>query len=137
MAKPKKVEPSIDPAEMERVDKYIDYYKKLLGKLDQIEEAKKEFADEKEHVKQLILAFLDQHGMTGAKTASGSVYVLTRHDASLSDPDAFMTYVKRYSAFDLMDRRANSLACREFADEHGKLPPGVVLNSRRTVGVRS
>jgi hypothetical protein len=137
MAKPKKSEPTIDPAEMVRVDKYIDYYKSLLKKIDEIEEFKKQFDDEKQHVKQLILAFLDQHGMTGVKTRSGSVYVLTRPNASLNDPDAFMDYVKRHSAFDLMDRRANSTACREFADEHGKLPPGVSLNVVRTVGVRS
>ena len=34
-----------------------------------------------------------------------------------------------------MDRRANATACRDYAEEHGALPPGVKINSIRTVGV--
>jgi len=37
--------------------------------------------------------------------------------------------------FDLLDRRANATACRELA-EKGTLPPGVKLNTIRTIGVR-
>ena len=85
-----------------------------------------------------MLEFLDTHrpGDRPRPTRARSTCRI-KHTASLGDPDAFMDYVMKNGAFELMDRRANSTACREFAEEHGSLPPGVKLNSTRTVGVRT
>jgi hypothetical protein len=136
MAKARQIDIA-DPQERERVDHYILQYKECLERLKKIEVVRLEVEELRQAWKQRILTFLDEHGMTAAKTEAGSVYITTRHDASLFDADAFMDYVMRNGAFELMDRRANSIACREFAEEHGNLPPGVNLTSRRTVGVRS
>ncbi|HEX6825412.1 MAG TPA: hypothetical protein VF077_03765 [Nitrospiraceae bacterium] len=83
----------------------------------------------------VMLHFLDATGQESAKTDAGTVYITTRHSASLADPESFMAYVMKHGAFELMDRKANSTACRDFAEENGELPPGVTINSIRTVGV--
>ena len=63
-----------------------------------------------------------------------------RHDlprtAPLTDPDEFMSFVRERDLYELLERRANALACMTYAEEHeGTLPPGVKINSNRTVGV--
>jgi hypothetical protein len=79
---------------------------------------------------------LDNVGAKSVKTAQGTVYQSTRYSASLSDPKAFMDYVIANSAFDLLDRKANSTAVRDFIENHKSEPPGVRLSAIRTVGVR-
>ena len=80
--------------------------------------------------------FLATSGAQSIKTAQGTVYASTRYSASLADPQAFMDYVITNNAFDLMDRKANATAVRDFVETHKSLPPGVNLNAIRTVGVR-
>jgi hypothetical protein len=90
----------------------------------------------KEKLKQAILNFFDKTGQTSAKTKYGTASAKVVYTSPLSDPDLFMNFVRENDAYELMDRRANSTAVREYLDEHdGQLPPGVKLNARRTVGV--
>lgn len=79
---------------------------------------------------------LDKVGAKSVKTAQGTVYQSTRYSASLNDPKAFMDYVIANNAFDLLDRKANSTAVRDFIEQHKSEPPGVRLSAIRTVGVR-
>lgn len=79
---------------------------------------------------------LDKVGAKSVKTAQGTVYQSTSYSASLSDPKAFMDYVIANNAFDLLDRKANSTAVRDFIEVNKSEPPGVRLSARRTVGVR-
>jgi hypothetical protein len=55
----------------------------------------------------------------------------------LADPEAFMKFVIANQAYDLLDRKANATACRDYAAEHQNLPPGVNMSAVKTVGVRS
>ena len=80
--------------------------------------------------------FLETAGAQSVKTKEGTVYASTRYTASLADPQAFMDYVIKHTAFDLLDRKANATAVRDFVENHNALPPGVNLNAIRTVGVR-
>lgn len=70
------------------------------------------------------------------KTSEGTVYASTRYSASLADPKAFMDYVIENKQFDLMDRKANATAVRDFVEVKGSPPPGVNLSAIRTIGVR-
>lgn len=79
---------------------------------------------------------LDLVGAKSVKTTQGTVYQSTRYSASLTDPKAFMDYVIANNKFDLLDRKANSTAVRDFIEQNKSEPPGVRLSALRTVGVR-
>jgi EAL domain-containing protein (putative c-di-GMP-specific phosphodiesterase class I) len=119
-----------------RVKQYIQ----LRDRIKQIDEAhdteRKKYSILMEEVGGLIQAFLDANKLENLKTEHGTAYVTKRYTASLADPDAFMSYVIANKAFELLDRRANATACREFTEEHKALPPGVNLSAIQTVGVR-
>jgi len=80
--------------------------------------------------------FLEKAGADNIKTAHGTCYSTTRYTASLADPEAFMKYIIDNQAFDMLDRKANVTAVKDFVREKGTLPPGVNLSSIKTVGVR-
>lgn len=82
------------------------------------------------------MTFLEKTGSESVRTAHGTCYASTRHTASVSDADAFMKYVLDHQAFELLDRRANSTAVKDFVKANNSLPPGVNLNAMRTIGVR-
>ena len=131
----------IPKAEMARIDKWVEQYIALRNRMkeleDYFEEYMKPYKEAKDKLAGHMLEMLDAAGIESAKTEQGTVYIYPRSNASLSDPDAFMDYVAEHGLYELMDRRANSTACREFAEEHGELPPGVKLTTIRTIGVRS
>jgi hypothetical protein len=82
-----------------------------------------------------LLTTLKATGQEMARTKYGTVSAAVRDTASCSDPNMFIDYVRENNAYELMDRRPNSTACREFNDKHGMLPPGVKLNTIRYVNV--
>jgi hypothetical protein len=124
-----------------RIDKLVAQYlgvrKRLAELKEEYEKASAPFVDAKEKLAGRMLQFLDSTGAEMARTSAGTVYVTTPSTASLTDPDAFVDFVREHDLYELMDRRANALACRDFAEQNGTLPPGVKLNSRRTIGVRT
>ena len=124
----------------EKINKRVAQYVAVREEKRQLEAKYKELAARINNILNKLecemLAFLDQTGQERARTNEGTVYVRTDYSASLADPHAFMEFVIEYEAFELMDRRANKTACREYCEEHGRLPPGVNLNQTRTVGVR-
>lgn len=76
---------------------------------------------------------------TGVKTLvakTGTIHWNTRHSCPLEDPKAFMDFVITNQLFDLLDRRANVTAVREYAKEHGVIPPGANPKTIRTIGAR-
>jgi len=134
----KREKPPEIPAD--RIDKRVSQYLMLRDKVESIEERHKAelkpFNEAKDRLVGELLEVLDLFGLKSAKTEFGTVSVKVYHTSPLSDPDAFMDFVRENDAYELMDRRANSTAVREYAEEHeGLLPPGVKINSRRTIGV--
>lgn len=120
----------------ERVKQYIatrDALKKMDEEHDQ---RKKPLVELQNMLTGWLQNFLEKAGAESIKTSEGTCYTTTRYTASLADPEAFMNYVKANDAFDLLDRKANSTAVKEYVAEKGTLPPGVNLNSISTVGVR-
>jgi hypothetical protein len=83
-----------------------------------------------------LRAFMEASNVDNFKTASGTAHISTRYTASLADPDMFMRFVIEKGAFELIDRRANATAVRDYVKDNGELPPGCNLNGIQTVGVR-
>jgi CRISPR/Cas system-associated protein Cas7 (RAMP superfamily) len=100
---------------------------------------KKEIARYKETLDKLNAVLLDHLNVIGANsvaTDGGTVYRTERKSASLADPKAFMDFVIANNAYDLLDRKANSVAVEAFIKENDAPPPGCNFNSTFVVGVR-
>lgn len=121
--------------------KWVTQLKAVRDAIDDIEEKhKSELAPYKQLYEKLsgtLLEYLDNTRQESAKTAAGTVYVSIRNTAALSDADAFMNHIIETQEFELLERRANATACREYAEQHGHLPPGVKLNVLRSARVRT
>lgn len=119
-----------------RVRQYIQI-RDLLKEMDaKHDEAKKPYIDIHNELTGLLQNFLEQAGADSVKTPEGTCYSTTRFTASLADPEAFMAFVKTTNNYDLLDRKANVTAVKDYVSEKGTLPPGVNLSAIKTVGVR-
>jgi len=117
----------------------INLYRQLKAAVAEIEARhKKELAKHKEKLSELegvIDAFLAEHQLVNIKTKYGTAYWKTRWSASLVDPDLFMKFVRENDRWNLMDRKANVAAVRDYAKVEGELPPGARLDSMRKVHI--
>lgn len=119
-----------------RVGQYIQVRDKLKEMDKEYEERRKPLLDLQNSLSGWMMEFLEKTGGTSIKTKLGTVYLSLRYSASLADPDLFMNFVIENKMYDLLDRRANSTACKDYVTEKGTLPPGVNLSALKTVGVR-
>ena len=122
------------------IDKYVGNYVALRDKLRAIEAEfdakKKEYKDAMEHIGGILMEFLDKTGSESIRTVHGTCYTIERSSASVADGCAFMNYVLANQAFDLLERRANTTAVKEFVKEHKALPPGVNFSTIHQIGIR-
>jgi hypothetical protein len=119
------------------VKQFVELRDKLAEFDDEYRKRRKEFfLDHMDKIQGKILAALDATDQESARTEFGTATINVNHYASCSDPDAFVEFVRENDAWELMERRASGLACRAFAEEHGRLPPGVRINTVRSIGVR-
>ena len=124
------------------LDSYIRTYIQTRNKVKELKdkhtEELKPYVDLHNSLTEWLLLYLEKMGPdAAAKTRHGTAYSSVKYSASLTDPDAFMKYAIANDRLDLVDRRANANAVRDFVAEKDTLPPGVKLSSMRTVGVRS
>lgn len=125
------------PEDMQkRIEQYIGLRDKLKVIDEEHENRRKDYVQMMERVSGLIRSFMEANKLENLKTKAGTCYTSTRHTASLADPDAFMKFVIATNRFDLMDRRANATAIKEYVEAEKVLPPGVNLTALQTVGVR-
>lgn len=119
-----------------RTQQFIEIRDMIKRQDDAHKEKMKPLREIQEVLAGRIQQFMAANKLSNLKTKAGTCYTTTKRTASLADPDAFMRYVIDHSAFDLMDRRANSTAVQDFVTKNKALPPGVNLNTIETVGVR-
>ena len=117
--------------------------KQFVAIRDKIKEIEDRHATELEEPKAikdllqgLLMKLLEAVGADSIKTSEGTCFNSTRYTASLADPKAFMDFVIQQSNWDLLDRKANATAVRDYVAENSVLPPGVNLSAIRTVNVR-
>jgi hypothetical protein len=124
-----------------RVDKLVANYIATRNYIKKLKEKHKdelaEFELALEKLTGRLLLFLDSHGQEMARTSAGTVSATSRPTAKLSDPDVFMDFVAEHGLFELLDRRANATACKDYEKDTGTLPPGVTINTLRGVSVRT
>ena len=119
-----------------RVGQYVQV-RDALKRLDEEHDAKrKPLVELQQILSGKLQEALTANNAYSLKTEAGTCYISTRYTASLADPDAFMTYVTATRSFDLLDRRANATAVKEYIGKYNSLPPGCNLNAIQTVGVR-
>lgn len=110
--------------------------KEKLAKLEEAYEvSRKPLLDLKALLEGYFEAELTASGAQSVATPYGTVHWNHRVTAKVEDPEAFMEHVKATQDFDLMERRASPTAAQDYVKEHGCLPPGVKLNSIRTIGM--
>ncbi len=125
---------------IEDISKRVMQYIQIRDKLKEIDEAhdnaRKPLVELQAALSGRLQKALDDSNAESLKTEHGTCYRSTRYTTSLADPDAFMKFVIGKGLFDLLDRRANGTAVKEYVNQHNSLPPGCNLNAIQTVGVR-
>lgn len=120
----------------EAVAKYIE----LRDKKAALEKAHKEkIAKINEVLAKIETAFLKQFSETGqqsAKFGAGTVFMKQRTSDKVFDRDAYIAFVKKNDAFDLIENRVNKSALDQFVEEHNDLPPGVTRTSELVINIR-
>jgi hypothetical protein len=124
----------------EDMAKRVAQYVQIRDALKRLEEDHKKKCEPLLQLQEVLAGrlrtFMETNNLESLKTDSGTCYTSVRYTASLQDPDAFMTYVITNGKFDLLDRRANATAVRDFIAENKAEPPGCKLNAVQSVGVR-
>lgn len=119
-----------------RVGQYIQVRDAIKKLKDQHEEQLKPLVELQNVLTGWLQTCLETSGAEAIKTKAGTCYSTTRYTASLADPEIFMKFVLEKQNFDLLDRKANVTAVKDYVAENGALPPGVNLSAITTVGVR-
>src|SRR5262249_37004130 len=102
-----------------RIDELVAQYLEIRRRLKEIE-AEQElvtqpFKDTMHKIEMRFLAFLDATGQQSARTSAGTVYVDSRHDPSLHNPNEFMAFAFKHNLPELLNRHANGPACIAYA----------------------
>jgi hypothetical protein len=123
------------------IDKRIGQYVQVRDALKRLDEKqaleRKPLLEIQERLSGMIRVFMESNNITdNLKSKSGTAILSTRYTASLADPEAFMRFVISTGKFDLMDRRANTAAVRDFVQANNELPVGCNLTGVQTLGVR-
>lgn len=133
-------EPKLQDKAHAQFERYVEAYVVVRDKIKAANDAFAETIKADVELQNMLTAWLTNRleavGAESVKTKAGTAYTTTRYSASLADPKAFMDYIIANDKFDLLDRKANSTAVRDFVQETGSLPPGANLSAIRTVGVR-
>jgi hypothetical protein len=119
-----------------RVGQYVSLRDLIAAKDKAHKEAMEPYRTALEDLNGVLLGHLDTVGVDNAKTESGTVYKTAKDSVTIADMTAFWDYVTENQEFDLIDKKANVTAVKEFLDKNQSLPPGLNLTSRNVVGVR-
>jgi len=122
------------------VDAWIDEYVKIRDNIklldDRHKEALKPLRNRQEELAGLLQKLLDDTNSDKVSAKSGTAFTTTKYTAALADPEAFMHFVASHDRFELLDRKANVTAVKDYVLENKALPPGVSLTQFKTVNVR-
>jgi hypothetical protein len=91
----------------------------------------------REMLAERMLKQLKDSGQEMGRTQYGTVTAVTHDSMSCKDANLFINYVRENDAYELVDRRPNKTACKEYLKANGQLPPGVKMNSKQDVNVRA
>lgn len=128
-----------EPAASPDMEELVALYVTVRDRLRELEkEHEKRIEPLKERQNQLsgkIMDILDGLNTQSMRTKQGTCYTSTRYSASLADADAFMKFIIANNKFELLDRRANATAVKDYVASNGIVPPGCNLTALKTLGV--
>lgn len=107
-------------AAIERLDKYYE-------DLKQKNKAYRRAKELRALLDGLLTKELETAGAKNIGTRYGTIHTVTRYSASLYDPQEFMDFIFRTENWDMLDKKANVTAVRDWVETHKTLPPGVRL----------
>lgn len=79
---------------------------------------------------------LQASNATNMKTGNGTVSLSQKDSTSAADINAFWTWVITQGQFDMLDKKPNLTAIREYVEANGVPPPGVNYSTFLKIGVR-
>lgn len=120
----------------ERVGQYVAVRDAIKALEERHAAEKLKLVQLRDYLEIKITKFLAANNLDNIKTAAGTAHFTTRWTASLADPDLFMKFVIDSKQFDLVERRANSTAVKDYVEKNNALPPGCNLNAIQSLGVR-
>jgi hypothetical protein len=132
----KQEQPQIDADAQKRIEQFVAVRDKIAAIKAEHEKQLAPLTEIQTILTGWLQDFMDKIGCDSIKTSNGTCYKSSRYTASVADGEAFMNYIIANSKYELLDRRANATAVRDFVEQTGALPPGVNLSAIRTVGVR-
>ncbi len=92
--------------------------------------------DAMEGLQQVLAQAMNTQNVDSVATAAGTAYITVKDSCSAADMEAFWAFCTTQGAFDMLDRKPNLTAVREYIDANGVPPPGVNYTKIATVGVR-
>lgn len=119
-----------------RALQYVQLRDMIAAKKKQQKEELKPLEDMLDKLNSILLGYLNSTNQNSANTDGGTVYRTLKYSATLADGDAFMRHVIGTESWDLLDRKANKTAVKEFIEKNNAPPPGVNYTSEYEVGVR-
>lgn len=110
---------------------------------DQLSEEKAKFKQVEDQIKTRqaqiqgeLSQVMSQLGVDSLKTPSGTAYLTEKVSVLTSDKTAFLEYVQKNEAWELLDIRGSKTAIQEYMLENNDVPPGIELSRFQDVGIR-
>jgi len=119
-----------------RVEQYIALRDKIKELNDAHKEKMRPYNETLEQLNSALLMELDKINGDSVRTEAGTVYRTTKKSASIADASAFWAHIVVNNDWELLDKRANSVAVEEYIKSNGCPPPGVNFTQTHVVGVR-
>jgi hypothetical protein len=119
-----------------RVAQYVALRDLIKAKEAEHKEKIKPLKDTLEKLNGVMLSHLDKIGGDSVKTGHGTVYRSAKESASIADMSAFWTFVVVNGDFDLVDKKANVTAVKDYIEKNKAPVPGVNYSKHFVVGVR-
>ena len=118
-------------------DKLIAEFHRVREELRALSRREDELRDQKNSLRDRLLAAMDAAGTDLARSSIGTVSINEKEYPQVEDWDAFWTEIHRKKAYYLMERRPSAAAFREFVTAFGRTPRGVISFKKRDVSLRS
>lgn len=124
---------------MPTVDEVIGAYIKLRDHKDATTQRHKEelapIREKMDKMESWLQSQLMSQGLTNFKGKHGTAYLSTQVSVTVRDRDAFISYVKDNSAWDLIESRCNKSVAQDYANENIEIP-GVEIQREQVTNIR-
>jgi hypothetical protein len=122
------------------VEQAIGTYVKLREKKAQIEHQAKEDIKPVTELMDKIESFLkeqaDALGVQSFKTERGTAFLTTAERANVANWDEVLSFILENGAYDMLEKRVNKTAVRQYLDANKTVPPGVNYGTSIEVSIR-